>query len=82
MLKSPSVGWGLYSTEIPSSLGFDSRHSRNFFRGKIIDVTEVNQWHWLEKSGHGLENVDKIHLVLASGKPVLQKSPATKIFNL
>ena len=29
---------------------------------------------WLEESGQGLDNVDWIHLVLASGKPVLQKS--------
>ena len=29
---------------------------------------------WLEESGQWLENVDWIHLVLASGKPVLQKS--------
>ena len=36
----------------------------------IIDVAEVNQQRWLEESGQWLENVD---LVLASGKPVLQK---------
>ena len=28
---------------------------------------------WLAESGQWLENVDQTHLVLASGKPVLQK---------
>ena len=42
-----------------------------FSDGKIIDIAEVNQWRWLEESGQWLENVDRTHLVLASGKPVL-----------
>ena len=41
--------------------------------GKIINLAEVNQQCWLEESGQWLENVDQTHLVLASGKPVLQK---------
>ena len=53
---------------------FDSQHSRNCFRGKLIDVAKVDQWRWLEESGQWLENVDQTHLVLASGEPVLQKS--------
>ena len=40
----------------------------------MIDVAEVDQQHWLEESGQWLENVDLTHLVLASGKPVLQKN--------
>ena len=40
---------------------------------KIVDVAEVNQRRWLEESGLWLENVDQTHLVLASGKLVLQK---------
>ena len=40
----------------------------------IIDVAEVNQQRWLEESGQWLENLDQTHLVLACGKPVLQKS--------
>ena len=32
----------------PSCPGFDSQ---NYFRGKIVDVTEVNQWRCLEESG-------------------------------
>ena len=46
-----------------------------FFRGKIINIAEVNQHGWLDKSGHWLENVDQNHLVLASGEPVLPKTP-------
>ena len=41
----------------------------NFF-----DVPEIYRRHWLEKSGQRLENVDRTHLVLASGKPVLQET--------
>ena len=36
-------------------------------------MAEVYQQRWLEESGLSLENVDLPHLVLASGKPVLQK---------
>ena len=66
---------GLHSTEVlscfsPSSPRFESR---NFFIGKIIDVAEVNQQRWLEESGQWLENVDQTYLVLARGKPALQK---------
>ena len=39
----------------------------------IVDVTEVNQRCCLAESGHWLENLDWTHLVLASGKLVLQK---------
>ena len=52
---------------------FKSQRSPKKFRGKIIDVVEVNQWPWLEESGPWLENVDQTYLVLASGKPDLQK---------
>ena len=45
-----------------------------FFRGKLIDVAEVNQWPWLEESGQQLfNNRDRTHQVLTRGKPVLQK---------
>ena len=48
---------------------FDSQHYQKNFRGKIIDVAEVNQQRWLEESGQRLENVDETHQVLAiSGK--------------
>ena len=34
---------------------------------------EVNQRLWFEESGQWLENVDRTHMILASGKPVLLK---------
>ena len=43
------------------------------FWWKIINVAEVNQLRWLEESGQWLENVDRTHLFLPSGNPVLQK---------
>ena len=58
---------------MPSSPRFDSQHSRIFFRRKL-NVAEVNQWLWIEASGFWLENVDRTHLALASGNPVLQQS--------
>ena len=57
----------------PSCPGFDSKHSQKNFRGEIINVAEVNQWCCLEESGQLLENDDPTCLVLAGGKPVLQK---------
>ena len=50
-----------------------TQHSQKKFREKIIGVAEVNQWCWLEESGQWLQNVDRTHLLLASGKPVLKK---------
>ena len=43
----------------------------------MINVADVNQWCWLEESGQWLENVIWTHLVLASGKQVLQKQVVT-----
>ena len=40
---------------------------------KFVDVAEVSQRRCLEKSEQWLENVDRTHLVLGSGKLVLQK---------
>ena len=57
----------------PSCPGFDSQHCWNAFREKMADAALVNQRCCLEKSGQWLENVDQTHLVLASGKLVLQK---------
>ena len=44
----------------------------------IIGFTEVNQWRSQEENGQWLENVDRTHLELASGKLVLQKSNSRK----
>ena len=65
---------------MPSSSLFDSQQSHNFFRVKIINVAEVNQRAWLKESGQWLESVDRSHLVLASGKLQLQKSPESPFF--
>ena len=57
----------------PSCIGFDSQRSQKKFRGTIVDVPEVNQWHCLEESGQWLENVNRTHLVVGSGKLVQHK---------
>ena len=54
---------------------------QKMFRGNIIDVAEVNQRRWLEESGQWLENVDRTHLVLASGKLVLKKVVLVSFFH-
>ena len=71
--------WGQHSTvdsilaSGPSGQGFDSQHARYFSEEKNIDGALVKQWQWLEEKGQWLENVDRTHLVLGSGKPVLPK---------
>ena len=44
------------------------------FTNVYFDVAKIYQLRWLEKSGQTLENVDRTHLVLASGKLVTAKS--------
>ena len=43
------------------------------------NLPEVNQRCCLEESGLWLENVDQGHLVLASGKPVLQEGDVLEL---
>ena len=57
----------------PAALGLIPSIPTKKFSEKIIDVAEVNQWRGLEESRQWLENVDRLHLVLASSKPVQQK---------
>ena len=52
---------------VPSRPWFNSQLSPKNFRGKTVNVAEVNQRRYLEESGH--ENVD---LVLASAKLALE----------
>ena len=59
----------------PSCPWFNSQHSQTFWEEKIINVAEVNQGRWLDKSGLWLKNVDRTHLALASGKPVPKNCP-------
>ena len=61
----------------PNYPGFDSQLSKKNFTGKNVNVAEVNQWRCLEESGQWLEDVAQTHLVLASGKLVLQKTTVT-----
>ena len=60
--------------------GFESKHSQIFSEEKIVDFAKGYQRHCLEESGQWLENADQTHLVLASGKLVLQKSLSNEIF--
>ena len=47
----------------------------------IVAVAEVNQLRCFEESEQWLENVDRTHLLLASGKLLQQKSFASKSFS-
>ena len=58
----------------PAAPGSIPSITKKNFRGNIINVAEINQWHWLEESEQWLENVDR---VLASGKPVLKNTKKT-----
>ena len=55
-----------------------SRPSWEKMRKNYFNFALVNQWRWIEESGQWLENVDQTHLVLASGKLVLQKKESHK----
>ena len=39
-----------------------------------FDIDEIYRQRWLNESGQRLENIDQTHIVLASGKLVLQKA--------
>ena len=52
---------------------FDSRHYKKISEAKIVDAAEANQKRSLEESRQWLQTVDQTHLVLASGKQILQK---------
>ena len=61
-------------TSGPSCPGFNVTAFPIFFQKFFfVNVAEVNQWRCLEESGQLLENVDQTHLVLSSGRLVLQK---------
>ena len=65
---------GLHSTEVVFLLLNQQPWVRFLvFPQNYFDVAEIYQQHWLEVSGQRLKNVDRTHLVLASGKQVLQK---------
>ena len=58
---------------LSATLGSIPSITKKIQEEKIVDVAEVYQGRCVEKSGQYLENVDQTRLVLASGKPVLQK---------
>ena len=75
MLGEPQLReGGLQSTEV-AFLPLTQRPWVHFlaFPKIYFGVAEIYQWHWFEESGQRLENVDQAHLVLESGKVVLQK---------
>ena len=73
--NNPDVG-GLFSTEVAFLLLTQQPQVRFPALPKIyINVAVTYQQRWLEENGQRLENVDRTHLVLASGKLVLQKDP-------
>ena len=72
--------WLAYLLPNPAVLGLIPCVPRIFSEEKIINVAEVNHWHWLEERVQCLENVDQTHLVPASGRQVLQKKYAQKPF--
>ena len=80
LVRWVSLGFGrgqhstLFSSGRPRCPGFDSLGSQKFSEEKIFKVAVVNQWYWLDESGQWLENVERSHVVLVSGKLVLQES--------
>ena len=55
---------------------------RSSLSPRIVDVAQVNQGRCLEESVQKFDNVDRTHLVLDSGKLVLQKMIGPKVFPL
>ena len=43
----------------PTCPRFNSQHSQNYFRGKMINEAEVNQRHCLKEWGQRFKNVDR-----------------------
>ena len=72
--SAPRGGGGLNNIEITFLL-LTKRpwYCLSTFPKFYLDVAEIYRQLWLEESGKRLENVDPTHLVLASGKLVLQK---------
>ena len=72
MRKRKRLIGGLHSSEVAFLLLTQQPQVRfSAFQKIDFDVAEIYCWCWLEEKGQWLENVDQIHLVLASGKQVL-----------
>ena len=72
-MRGSIAQWLAYLLPDPAATGSIPSIPGVFSVEIIVDVAEVNQWCWLEESEQWLENVDRAHLVLVSGKLVLQK---------
>ena len=73
--------WLGYLLLDPAAPGSIPNVPQKISQGKNVSVSEVNQWRCLEESGQWLENVDRTHLVLGSGKLVLQKVTLDQVEN-
>ena len=65
--------WLAYLLTYPPAPGLIPTISKKNSEEKIVDAAEVNQQRCLEEIELWLENVDRTHLLLASGKLVLPK---------
>ena len=72
-MASSIAQWLAYLRPNPAAPGSIPSFTGILSDQKIIDVAEAIQWRRLEESERWLENVDRIHLLLASGNPVLQE---------
>ena len=64
--------WLAYLLADPSAPDLIPSVPKNISDEQIVDVAEINQRLNVRESQQWLENVDQTHLVLASGKLVLQ----------
>ena len=64
--------WLVFLPPDPVPSGSIPSITKNISEEKIVNVAKVNQMHYFDGNGQWLENVDKTHQVLASGKLVLQ----------
>ena len=72
--KGSTAQWLAYLILDPAAPGYIPSNPNFFSKEKIVNVAEVNQRRCLEETGQWLENVDRTHLVLASGKLVQHKN--------
>ena len=64
--------WLVFLPPDPVPSGSIPSITKNLSKEKVFNVAEVNQMDFLDGNGQRLENVDRTHQVLASGKLVLQ----------
>ena len=62
----------------PAGPGSIHRVPDIFLEDRIVNFAELNQWCCLEESGQWLENVNRAHLELATGKLALQNTQSQR----